>query len=478
MKAGRKEKQYSPRIRTFALTLHFYSPKGYRYVRSVFNNNLPSVSTIRKWYSTINGKPGFSSEAFTALKCKSLDANRNGKELLVCLIYDEMAIRIREDYDQHTDTTTGFVNFGTDCVESAKQHAKEALVFLVTGVNEKFKIPVAYFLTAGVKAPEKAALLRQVILLIGKTGAKVVGLSYDGLVTNIAAAKELGANFQKNQPYFNNPHGDDKIFLFPDACHSLKTVRNQLASKEVLFDHQNDKIEWRYIKELQEYQCEHKMNLGNKLTKVHIQWQKKKMCVRIAAETLSNSVADAIETLQKKGLEAFKGSEATVKFIRRINNIFDILNSKNSKSAICFKRPISPETKDEYFKYFDESILYISKLKLSLQGKSILLTRARIAFLSLIASMRNCRSFYESYVESGILSSVATFHFSQDHLELLFSCKYYIIFCKLSTLTVISNIKSNLYFHSKVFGKCLVVMTILLHSNWNQHGENFWANTK
>lgn len=429
MKAGRKENQYSPRLRTFALTLHFYSPKGYKYVRSVFNNNLPSVSTIRKWYSTINGKPGFSSEALTAIKCRSLESNRDGKELLVCLVYDEMAIRVREDYDQHTDTKTGFVNFGTDCVDSNNQkYAREALVFLVTGVNEKFKTPVAYFLTAGVKAVEKASLLQQVILLVGKTGAKVVGLSYDGLATNIAAARELGADFKNNQPYFINPHSDDKIFLFPDACHSLKTVRNQLASKKVLFDDRNDRIEWQYIEKLHEYQSEHKINLGNKITKVHIQWQRKKMCVRIAAESLSNSVADAIETLQKSGVEVFQGSQATVKFIRRINNVFDILNSKDSKNAVCFKRPVSAENKNEYFKYFDESISYISKLKLSVEGQSILRTRSKIAFFSFIVSMKNVRSFYEGYVESGVLNHVATFHFSQDHLELLFSCKHFIIY--------------------------------------------------
>lgn len=160
LEVGRKEKKYSARIRTFALTLHFYSPKGYRYVRSVFNNNLPSISTIRKWYGAINGKPGFSNEAFTALRCKAMEANRDGRETLVCVIYDEMGIRHREDYDQHTDTKTGFVNFGTEFVDSNDKYAKEALVFLVAGVNEKFKIPVAYFLTAGVKAVEKSALLQ------------------------------------------------------------------------------------------------------------------------------------------------------------------------------------------------------------------------------------------------------------------------------------------------------------------------------
>lgn len=416
----------------------------------MFNNNLPSVSTIRKWYSTINGKPGFSSEAFTALRCKAMEANRDGKEILVCLVYDEMAIRKQEEYDQHTDTKIGFVNYGTSCVDSNNNaYAKEALVFLVTGINEKFKIPVAYFLIAGINATEKAALLQQVILMIGKSGVKVVGMSYDGLATNIAAARALGADFKNNKPYFTN-HSDDNVFLFPDACHSLKTVRNRLASKGILFDDKNDAIKWQYIVELEKYQCEHKVNLGNKLTKVHIQWQKKKMSVRIAAETLSNSVADSIELLQKSGIKEFQGSEPTVAFVRRINNIFDILNSKDSKDAICFKRPISPETKDEYFKYFDESTEYISKLKLSLQGNSILRSKSKIAFFSLIVIMENFRSFYERYVESGILEKVATFHFSQDHLELLFSCNYKlftfaIILLKLLTFSYIKFILQSRY---------------------------------
>lgn len=429
MQSGRHEKKYSPRIRTFALTLHFYSPRGYRYVRSVFQNNLPSVSTIRKWYTAINGKPGFSSEAFTALRCKANEANQEGEEILVALIYDEVSIRKQEDYDQHTDTKTGFVTYGTDVDESGSQkYAKEALVFLVSGINFKFKLPDAYFLTAGLKADEKAALLKQVILLVGKSGIKVSALVYDGLVSNIAAARALGANFRKNKPYIINPHSDDKIFLLPDAAHSLKTARNRLATKRIFFVGENNQIEWRFIEELEMYQRENKINLGNKLTKVHIQWEKKKMCVRIAAETFSNSVADAIEFLQRKGFKELQGSEATVLFIRRINNIFDILNSKDRKNAVCFKRPISPETKEEYFNYFEQSIMYIRSLKLSPDGKSILTTKSKIAFFSFITSMQNFRSLYEVYVESGVLENIPTFHFSQDHLELLFSCEFVFIF--------------------------------------------------
>lgn len=91
---GKTEKRYGTKLRTFALTLHFYSPKAYKYVRTVFNKTLPAVSTIRKWYRAINGKPGLSMEAFIALKLMANEANTNGKEILNCLAFDEMAIRV------------------------------------------------------------------------------------------------------------------------------------------------------------------------------------------------------------------------------------------------------------------------------------------------------------------------------------------------------------------------------------------------
>lgn len=121
------------------------------------NDRLPSVSTIRKWISSVDGKPGISKEAFDVLKIRANDANKNGKEILACLIFDEMAIRKREEYDQHNDEKTGLVTYGTD----RNKYGKEALVFLITGINEKFKVPVAYFLIAGLKSDEKAALIRE-----------------------------------------------------------------------------------------------------------------------------------------------------------------------------------------------------------------------------------------------------------------------------------------------------------------------------
>lgn len=63
--------KYPPELRAFAITLHFYSPKAYTYVRNKFNLALPHPRVIRSWYSTVNAYSGFSQEAFRSLTLKS-----------------------------------------------------------------------------------------------------------------------------------------------------------------------------------------------------------------------------------------------------------------------------------------------------------------------------------------------------------------------------------------------------------------------
>ena len=54
------------------------------------------------------------------------------------------------------------------------------------------------------------------------------------------------------------------------------------------------------------------------------------MKVDLAAQAFSASVADAIEYCTNVlKLTQFQGSKATVKFIRHIDHLFDILNTRN-----------------------------------------------------------------------------------------------------------------------------------------------------
>ena len=80
----------------------------------------------------------------------------------------------------------------------------------------------------------------------------------------------------------------------------------------------------------------------------HILYHKMKIKVALAAQTLSSSVADAIEFYASLRLPQFQESDVTARFIRCIDRLFDFLNSCNPfgkgyksplrKSNECFWR--------------------------------------------------------------------------------------------------------------------------------------------
>lgn len=67
---------YSSELKAFALTLHFYSPSAYNFVRATFDSCLPHPNHLRKWYSRIDGNPGFTEEAFKALRIVASNSER------------------------------------------------------------------------------------------------------------------------------------------------------------------------------------------------------------------------------------------------------------------------------------------------------------------------------------------------------------------------------------------------------------------
>lgn len=103
--------KYSPELRCFALTLNFYSPKAYKYVCKTFGTCLPAPRTLTKWYSNIDGRPGFTKEALAALKYKA-EANPDSK-IFCTLVFDEMKIKTSHD-SPNSDRQFGYVDYGFD----------------------------------------------------------------------------------------------------------------------------------------------------------------------------------------------------------------------------------------------------------------------------------------------------------------------------------------------------------------------------
>lgn len=152
----------TPEIRKFALTLHFYSPAAYNYVRDAFNKNLPHPSTLSNWYSTVDGTPGFTSESLNVLKIKYKEMETKNKKLICGLIMDEVYINDQIHYNG--ERQQGFINYGAGKLDyDGLPKAKEALVFMLVAINSNWKIPVAYFLVNGLNSQEKANLVCTVL---------------------------------------------------------------------------------------------------------------------------------------------------------------------------------------------------------------------------------------------------------------------------------------------------------------------------
>jgi hypothetical protein len=120
----------------------------------------------------------------------------------------------------------------------------------------------------------------------------------------------------------------------------LKLARNQLAKHRQFIwknfgGEGNDAfVDWGFIEKLFKLQTdEGGLRLANKLTRKCIEFESSKMKVNIAARTLSLSVAKAIAFLRKKGVEEFSGSEATCRFIEIIDQLFDLMNSKDLQNS-------------------------------------------------------------------------------------------------------------------------------------------------
>jgi len=123
-------RMHKPVLRQFALSLHYYSPKAYNFVRNKFYNTLSHLKTLTKWYRSVNGEPGINTEAIEAIKRR---AHSVSYRLVSTLMFDEIAIR---HVDYYKDKFVEYVDCGVHVECDTIKIAKEVLVFCVVCVNQ------------------------------------------------------------------------------------------------------------------------------------------------------------------------------------------------------------------------------------------------------------------------------------------------------------------------------------------------------
>lgn len=278
---------------------------------------------------------------------------------------DEMAIRQQTIWNGRK--TIGLVNYRTG-TSDVDRVASQAFVMLVS-LNENWKLPVGYFFVDGLTAECKSNLISICLSKSWDVGVSVVALTYP---SNINAVNLLGCQLNEIESLkttFRHPSCDMDVSVFLDPCHMVKLVRNTFESKRIIFDNEGGEIKWQFLINLLKLQSSETLTFANKLTPRNIDFRNQIMKVKLATQLLSRSVATSLKLCEQKlSSTKFLNTGATVNFIEKFNNLFDIMNSRKQE-RFGFKKPIGSDNKDEIIKYLDEMKAYICSLKIFIKTR-------------------------------------------------------------------------------------------------------------
>lgn len=117
-------------------------------------------------------------------------------------------------------------------------------------------------------------------------------------------------------------------------------------------------------------------------------------------------------------LKDFKGCEPTVRFIRRIDVLFDILNSRNPH-AKGFKAPLRISNEEMWRPVMIETAEYILRCT-DITGRPLWLTAKKTPFIGFAISAISVCGIFDDFVKTGKLKYFLTYKVSQDHIETFF----------------------------------------------------------
>lgn len=427
---------YPEKVRMFCVSMFNISPKSYSFLRETFRKNLPHPSTIRQWYrnSNINATSGLTRVSFNLIKQKAKEMLENeNKQMLLSLSMDEMHIMRDMVWCRSTNKFIGTIDYGNPKKKDEFDLATNVIAFMVVGINCNLQQPVAYFFIQNLNYKERAHLLMLVLKELVDCGARVTNVTFDGLRSNIKMCTLLGVDLSNSDgeycTFFENPYDKNKVYTVLDPSHMIKLMRNYIGSRGVIYDGEKRKIKWQYFIDLVEYNQTNDFGMSNKLNKRHIEYSDRRMHVLTAVQTLSSSTADCFEYLREQGLPQFSDVTATAVYTRFMDQIWDIMNTtgitSNDKPGKSYKIAMNPNNSAEIFEFLLRAKEYVASLQIigknskkRIKGiKSSLCT----GFIGLLMNIHSFMNMYKEFIEEHhMLLFLATYRFSQDHLEMLF----------------------------------------------------------
>lgn len=173
---------------------------------------------MQSWYanSDIRGDPGLQNKHLQKLMTIAKDFEKECGTKIVCsLAFDEMNIRKQIIWSLQHLNFPGFIKAGDNSNDELQSNverkiAKQAIVFLLTGLNASFEYPIAYYFIDSLKQQQRRDLLHDVVTFDG-----YANVTFDGYASNIGMCELFGAVLDVSSPNYKTflhnfgslPHG-------------------------------------------------------------------------------------------------------------------------------------------------------------------------------------------------------------------------------------------------------------------------------
>ncbi|KAB7506860.1 Transposable element P transposase [Armadillidium nasatum] len=315
--------KWTEELKNVCLSVYLKSPKAYKVLKQALK--LPSVDTLIQFLKTASVTPGFEHQLNDNLKNAVEDLSEFDR--CVVLLMDE--INLHKNLRFNGEYIVGLEDFGYD--KRTSLPASSALCFMVRSMSGNWMQLIGYAFSHGpIKLKNLKFLFEKCLLKLNEIGLKVMCITTNQGNNFASLFKTLGVT--KCKPYFHLKISDVnyKYIVIPDVPHLLKSTRNAIFNNSISTP--EGTVKWQYIEEA--YNLKNNLPYIPKVSEVHVKLPSLggKMKVKLAAQILSRSVSEALQTMRMEGLSD-ENSFATEQFCLKINNLFDILNSSPSQKG-------------------------------------------------------------------------------------------------------------------------------------------------
>lgn len=159
--------------------------KSYQYLKQVFD--LPNKRALRCILQKINVHPGPIS--FINRHLREQVRSMRHKDKVCFLMWDEILLRPHLDYDATKKHIVGFEDFGD---RRNGRFADHALVFIVRGVQNGWKFPLAYYFCDGAtRIDQLVEWIKTIATIIINNGLHLVAFICNNGKRNVGAINKL-----------------------------------------------------------------------------------------------------------------------------------------------------------------------------------------------------------------------------------------------------------------------------------------------